>query len=186
MATLSNSSIQPWLDFSSDQIPSLRACTSDISANVTCAQVCNDSASIFQHQPSNLVTCGVWTTIVGANGNLSANESYDPFKPDFSQLTQTFKTFGLIPSDFQYTASYADIISNCLEFIYRNVKEWSFSDNGNTAAACTRNELFPLLTSGPINSTTRALKDCLKSICSPLTLNPDLAGIGVSPSDALS
>ena len=178
---LSNSLIQPWLDFSSSQVPKLLPCTNENLTIVSCAQVCNDSELLFQDQSSNLVTCGIWTTIVGANG---ANESDNPFDPDLLQLMPTFANFGLVPSLYQYTTSYADTISDCLEFIYRNVKEWSFSDNGDTAAACTRNDLFPFLTPGPVNSTTQALEDCLKSICSPVTLNPDLAGIGVSPSDA--
>ena len=181
MALVSNSSIQPWLDFSSNQVPKLRPCTTANLTIVSCAQVCNDSAVLFQDQPSNLVTCGVWTTIVGASG---ANESHNPFDSDLLQLMPIFENFGLVPSIYQYTTSYADTISDCLEFFYRNIKEWSFSDNGDTAAACTRNDLFPILTQGPIGSTTQALEDCLKSICSPVTLNPDLAGIGVSPSDA--
>ena len=181
MATFPNSSIQPWLNFSTFRVPTLRPCTTMNSTTVSCAQVCNDSALLFQDQPSNLVTCGIWTTLVGASG---ANESYDPLDPDLLPLMQSFANLGLVPSIYQYTASYADTISDCLEFIYRNTKEWSFSDNGDTAAACTRNDLFPFSTTGPIHSTTQALEDCLKSICSPLTLNPDLAGIGVSPRDA--
>ena len=181
MATVSKSSIQPWLDFSSNQIPTLRPCTNENLTTVSCAQVCNHSAVLFQDQSSNLVTCGIWTTIVGARG---ANESQNPFDPDLLQLMQTFANVGLIPSIYQYTASYAETISDCLQFIYRNIKEYSFSDNGDTAVACTRNDLFQFLNPGPFNSTTQALQDCLKSICSPLTLNPDLAGIGVSPSDA--
>ena len=182
MTTLSSSSsIQPWLDFSSTEIPTLLPCTSANSTTVSCAQVCNDSTVLFQNQSSNLVTCGIWTTIVVASG---ANESHNPFDPDFLQLKPAFADVGLVPSMYQYTASYADTISDCLEFIYHNSKEWSFSDDGNTVAACTRNDLFPFLTPGPVTSTTQALEDCLKSICSPLTMNPDLAGIGVSPSDA--
>ena len=181
MANSSNSSIQPWLDFSSHPVPTLLPCINENLTNVSCAQVCNDSAILFQNLSSNLVTCGIWTTIVGASG---ANESHNPFDPDLLQLMSTFANFGLVPGIYQYTTSYADTISDCLEFIYRNIKEWSFSDNGDTAAACTRNDLFPILTPGPVNSTTQALADCLNAICSPLTMNPDLAGIGVSPSDA--
>lgn len=176
MATLSNSSIQPWLNFSSTQVPTLHPCTNENSTMVSCAQVCNDSIALFQDQSSNLVTCGIWTTIVGARG---ANEGLNPFDPDLLQLMPTFANFGLVPSIYQYTVSYADTISNCLEFIYHNIKEWSFSDNGDTAEACTGNDLFPFLTQGYVSSTTQALEDCLKSICSPRTLNPDLAGIGV-------
>ena len=178
MATLSNSSIQPWLEFGSNQVLTLRPCTNENSTTVSCAQVCNDSILLFQDQPSNLVTCGIWTTIVGAN------YSHNPFDPYFLQLMPTFASVGLVPSIYQYTASYADTISDCLGFIYHNIKEWSFADNGDTAAACTRNDLFPILTQGPVNSTIQALDDCLNSICSPLTMNPDLAGIGVSPSNA--
>ena len=189
MATLWNSSIQPWLYFGSNKNLTLPHCTND-SLIVSCAQVCNDSTVLFQDQPSNLVTCGIWTTIFAASG---ANESNNPFDPDLLHLMPAFASYGLVPSIYQYTASYADTISDCLEFIYLNIKEWSFSDNGDTAAACTRDDLFPLLTPDPVflttqaqedNSTIQALQDCLKSICSPLTMNPDLAGIGVSPSNA--
>ncbi|KAM0805355.1 hypothetical protein BDR22DRAFT_394050 [Usnea florida] len=175
MATLWNSSIQPWLELGRNQNLTLPHCTKD-SLIVSCAQVCNDSTVLFQNQSSNLVTCGIWTTIVAASG---ANESNNPFDPDPLNLMPAFASHGLVPSIYQYTASYADTISDCLGFIYHNIKEWSFADNGDTAAACTRNDLFPILTQGPVSSTIRALDDCLNSICSPLTMNPDLAGIGV-------
>lgn len=63
------------------------------------------------------------------------------------------------------------------------MKEYSFFDDGQVAVACTRNDLFPLgAGGGPVDSIMRALQDCLDAICIPLTLNPDFAGIGVSPS----
>lgn len=64
--------------------------------------------------------------------------------------------------------------------LYYNAKFFTYADDGTTIAACTREELFPLgsntNTSAPITS---ALQTCLSAICAPITLNPDLAGIGV-------
>ena len=115
--------------------------------------------------------------MIGASGVIESHNSVD------LDLAQTFANFVMGSRIYRYIASVADTVSNCLGFIYRNVKEWSFSDNGNTASACTRNDLFPLLNPGSVNSTTQALKNCWNSIYSPLTLNPHLADIGVSLSD---
>ena len=55
--------------------------------------------------------------------------------------------------------------------------------------ACTKNGVFPYSpnaslpdpdANGDLDYTLSPLNDCLDEICAPMTLNPDLAGIGES------
>jgi len=182
----SNSSLHTWLTWDLATIPVLPKCQIN-SVDVNCTQVCNNSEALFTSQSNNLVTCGLWTTLVTEHSQpgpySDPNKTVDWTNNTVAEyIDEFFPGTGLNLGDFQNAAinasMYADTISNCLEDMYNNVKDWSFSDNGFTPAACTRQELFPI---GPGNS---SLKDCLQAICSPLTLNPDLAGIGVSPASS--
>lgn len=114
---------------------------------------------------------------------------FDP-KSDVNDLSTQFQGTGLNETDVQYLPSYVDTITDCLELIYINVKDYAFSDDGRAASACTRDELFPIGPSpafdNPFQPSVDALRDCLEAICTPLTLNPDLAGIGVSLPGAFS
>lgn len=210
MANLSNSSISGWVGFDTSGLPTIYPCqhvndTSGIAVltNASCAQVCNDSVSLFwpptDNPPTNnLVTCGLWTTLMGQYTYLGPNNElqYDT-TINTEGLLSPFQGTGLNESDVQYLPSYTDTISDCFERIYVNAKKFTFSDDGRAASACTRDELFPLapstspsdpsgdsptygLADAAFKPTIDALKDCLDATCSPLTLNPDLAGIGVS------
>ena len=174
----SNSSIHSWLSFDGTTLPTLPTCQYNNSV-VSCSQACNDSVSLFSDsssQSNSLVTCGLWTSLVMASTDVAANGTLGPTNSTnaSSDLLTPFQPLNLNASDYQNASVYADIISNCLQDIYQNVKQFTFAaDDGITLAACTRHELFPV---GPGNN---SLNDCLQGICSPLTLNPDLAGIGV-------
>ena len=200
MALLSNSSVADWLQFNGT-ISDLTPCQHvnytghleyidgggtvinslpDISI-ASCAQVCNDSGSLFAPHTNNLVTCGLWSTLLssytffGPNNTLLPNDNSNS-----TSLLSPFKDIGLSLGVLDYATAYADTISTCLQLLYYNAKFFTYSDDGTTSTACTREVLFPLgsntNTSTPITS---ALQTCLEAICSPITLNPDLAGIGV-------
>lgn len=149
--------------------------------NASCSQVCNDSASLFAPHTDNLVTCGLWSTLLsaytvfGPNNSLLSNDNNRS-----TDLLGPFEGVGLGLHVLEYATSYADIISTCFQLLYFNAKFFTYSDDGSTVAACTREVLFPL--GSNTNSTApavSALQECLEAICSPITLNPDLAGIGV-------
>lgn len=198
MATLNHSSLQAWLNFDAVNLPPIPSCQyanfTDPSRNATepldipvltnasCAQVCNDTASLFALQSDNLVTCGLFTSIVSAFTYLGPNNTLVPNNDShLDHLTSPAPWKELISNEAQYAPLYADVIGDCLEVVYYNIKEYSFSDDGHVAAACTRDQLFPFgSNSNDTHTTTSALGDCLNEICSPLTLNPDLAGVGVS------
>lgn len=151
---------------------------------------------------NNLVTCGIWTTLVSQYTFLGpGNTILEPESPsktghistfDATSDLKSYETFGL---DFNNTdtPTYADTISNCLTDIYHVVKQNTFAADGSAPAACTRNKLFPfqstytlpLLPTDPGDLTTSgasgspSLRTCIDAICAPRTLNPDLPGIGV-------
>ena len=200
MALLSNSSVADWLQFNGT-IFDLTPCqyvnytghldyldggvtiidTVPDVYNASCSQVCNDSASLFAPHTKNLAICGLWSTLLssytffGPNNSLLVNGN-----GDWAGLSSPFDNVGLSLDVLDYATAYADTISTCFQLLYYNAKFFTYSDDGTTTTACTREVLFPLgsntNTSTPITS---ALQTCLEAICSPITLNPDLAGIGV-------
>ena len=175
----SNSSIHTWFSFNGTNLPKLPTCQWN-HTDVSCTQVCNDSVALFTSQSDNLVTCGLWTSLVlkyiQQNGTYFPTDNFETAENISRIILPPFERFDLNTSNFRNASIYADTISNCFQSIYTNVKEYSFDDDGNDkiATACTRQVLFPAAGS---NS---SVKDCLGAICSPLTLDPDLAGIGVS------
>ena len=207
MASLANSSISTWLQFNQTSF-SLPSCqyvnytghlkyietggaiidtVPDIT-NVSCNQVCNDSASLFSPHTDNLVTCGLWSTLLSAYTVFGPDNSLVLNEKDQSlDLLGRFEPVGLGLDVLEYATSYADIISSCFQLLFYNAKFFTYSDDGTTVSACTREVLFPL--GSNTNSTVpvqSALQECLEAICSPITLNPDLAGIGVSPSSHIA
>ena len=149
--------------------------------NACCTQVCDDSASLFAPHTDNLVTCGVWSTLLSAYTAFGPNNTLVPNDDKESiDLFNRFGDVGLGIGVIEYATAYADIISTCFQLLYYNARFFTYSDDGSTIGACTREVLFPL--GSNMNSSTpiiSALQTCLAAICSPITLNPDLAGIGV-------
>jgi len=133
MALLSNSSISDWLQFNGTGLD-LPPCQyvnytghltyfddggavinsqPDISS-ASCTQVCNDSASLFAPHTNNLVTCGLWSTLLstytvfGSNNDLLPNNNEDS-----KELFDRFEEVGLDLGLLESATSYADIISTC-------------------------------------------------------------------------
>ena len=191
MASHSKSFLHDWLRFdgTTTTLPALNSCTfigvsngTFSQSDASCTKVCNDSLSLFEEQTSNLVTCGLWTSLASASSELNADNVWvQSNDSSYEKVLQHFEGVNLTNDTFKYASSYAALISDCMEIIYLNVKENSFSDDGQVPSACTKEQLFPLGSAeDAVQYPTKALGDCIDSICSPLTLNPDLAGIGVS------
>ena len=191
----SSSTVQQWLDYNGT-LPTLAPCQlatqglRDLDwTNASCSRVCNDTTSLFAVQYStpknqNLATCGIWLTLIAAYtwipfDNLLLPTNYST-EVDWNGFAGSSLDFGAL----QLAPSSVHAISKTFEEIYINLVEFSSSDDGTVAMACTVQSLFPL--GGNLNSAgpslyIQSLHDCLDAICSPVTLNPDLAGIGVNP-----
>ena len=212
MALLPNSSLRNWISFDEttwnnasfpqcqhvdwtfpddDEMHPVRNIT-----NASCTKVCNNSVSLFGWQ-ENLATCGLWSTLVYAY-------SYDGSGPDPSRYTErapvdllnSFADVGLEADDpeyFQSAVGYADIMSTCFVYLYQMTRR----DDGLVSGSCTKNWLFPYSPWSSIfrpnksadanfNHSATTLSICLAEMCSPVALNPELAGVGVSLSDIMA
>ena len=139
------------------------------------------------------MTCGIWSTLVYAyNFNESgADPNRYPEKAPMD-LLKSFANVGLDVQDPEYSQwaiSYADVMSSCFVYLYQNVKAWKSADDGLVSGACTKNGLFPYSTGSNLSSSgadvnfnhsASAVHTCLADICSPVALNPEFAGVGVS------
>ena len=159
-----------------------------IKTNVSCAQICNDSISLFGSQQNNLINCGLWSTLVSAY--IFVDRSIQVAD---RSLLKAFEEVGLdtsVPQYIEWATTYMDTIGACFMYLYQNVKQYTFADDGTVLGSCTIEALFtysPNMTYNITNfyddtilGTLDQLRDCVEDICSPVTLNPDLAGIGVS------
>ena len=214
MALLPNSSLQSWIYFNETNwnnvsfppcqsvnwtIPNADEPTYNLKLPIktiaSCAQVCNDSVSLFGNQ-DNLATCGLWSTLVYAY-NSDPGSAPNPklfIKKAPEDLLDSFANVGLNAYDPEYAesaVSYVDVMSACFVFLYQNVKIMKSADDGLVSSACIKNGLFPytpglyLGVHGTIYNSTTALDTCLVDICSPVALNPEFAGVGVSLSNIM-
>lgn len=173
----SNSSIHEWLNYPNETID-IRPCNLN-NAEVACAHVCNNVTYMLYAQSTNLVTCGLWTNLAIAGSDYDNNVILHPVDSSLIQdLSSVFEEVNLNTTDLQNARNYADTITNSFLTIYQLVKASSFADNGNVPVACSKECLFPF-TSALVGGGGSSLWDCVQTICSPLTLDPDLAGIGV-------
>ena len=208
MALLPNSSLQSWISFNLTArnnisfppcqsvnwtIPNADEPTYNLMLPIktiaSCAQVCNDSVSLFGSQ-DNLATCGLWSSLAYAysfNGTEPDPNRFIEEAPE--DLLDSFAKVGLEaydPEYLQWVESYADVISTCFVYLYQNVKTLKSANDGLVSGACTKNELFPysawswIIVRAGFQSSTDALDKCLVDICSPVALNPEFAGVGVS------
>ena len=167
-----------------------------IITNASCTKVCNNSISLFGWQ-ENLATCGLWSSLVYAY-------NYEGSGPDPSRYTErapvdllsSFADVGLDADDpeyFQSAVGYADIISTCFVYLYQTTRR----DDGFVSGSCTKNWLFPYSrwssmvmpnssADANFNHSAITLAECLVELCSPVALNPELAGVGVSLSDIMA
>ena len=179
MTHISNSTIQPWLDFRDGNLPStVPLCTYVEPGN--CTQVCNSSTAILDPiAPDNLLTCGLWSTLTML---AYYPEGFAPLPRDrVNSLLQRFEPLGLDASNATYAYSARGAVSNSLSTIY-DVTTLQVSYRGDTARgiACSQQMLFPILAHTFSTDLPYRLSQCVDAICSRRTLNPDLGGVGVS------
>ncbi len=118
MANFANSSLSVWLNWGGVLPPVIRPGQSvqynqnypysypTSLENVSCAQVCNNTVTLFDSNTNNLETCGLWLS------SLVTPDS--PGSPGFEDILPRFSTVGLGTSTYQYNITYADTISACL------------------------------------------------------------------------
>lgn len=185
----SASSIRPWLDFNGT-LPTIGPCK-DVKMGhreaprfieADCTTVCNHTLSLYGPLVDNLVTCGLWTTLISAYTTIGPENCLVPNSNEQSiHLLDHFRMLGFHGDVHEQALAVADSISGRLQHLHFDAKFLTSSNDGTTPVACTRSILFPLgSNSNSTNHTLQALRSCLQAICSPITLNPDLAGIGVS------
>ena len=185
----SASSIQAWLDFNGT-LPTISSCHHVEMGHhevprvkeANCTTACNQSLSLYSPPYDNLVTCGLWTTLISAYTTIGPGNYLVPNSNNQStHLLKQFQELGFNDDVHEQALAVADSISSLLQLLYFDAKFLTSSNDGTTPSACTRSTLFPLgSNSNSTDHSLQALRSCLQAICSPVTLNPDLAGIGVS------
>ncbi|CAD6590710.1 MAG: hypothetical protein ASARMPREDX12_004641 [Alectoria sarmentosa] len=164
MALLAGSSIQPWLTFDGT-LPLIQPCRF-VNHSIVNQSITNPPNGISLFEPTNsdtLVTCGLWSTLVSSlTYDGLGNALLPPNDTKSLTLLKPFNAVGLDLDDIPYTLSYADEISDCLPI----VQGMTFFLSARTGSAGWA-------------STVSSLRTCMSYICNPVTLNPDLAGIGV-------
>lgn len=197
----SRSSIQEWLDFNGTLPTAISACqnvTYNLGAEslatnlsiIPCADVCTYSWLLLEgtHAPENLVTCGLWATIINPYLSLSA-WSMSPYQhpvlysapANLNRSLRLFDSVGILSTSFEQYAATTDMISLSLTSIYRQSRSENAVNQGMTAAGCTKSALFPMIPdpATSYSNTIASLRNCLDAICAPPKFNSDLAGIGV-------
>jgi len=190
----SDCSIQPWLNFNYNQLQAVLPChivtfqeASPLDAKsmtrASCEDTCTDSTQIFQSETDNLLTCGLWSTIAShyyaaptARNDLS--QADDSGIALYNERLGPFDDVGLDSDSLRILSNVAEAIASCFASLYLFSRYPSVADDGNVAVECTQDILF----SPPVDSfgwEVSAIAGCLGKICSPRTLNPDIAGVGV-------
>lgn len=191
---LTNSSVQAWLNFDGTLPAALPVCQTVTHPDITtsrpdltttnCSIVCPNSTALFNpYTPQNLVTCGLWATVV--NPYFSSIEyrdtSFQAEVPNVSASLKPFQSVGLgASSPQQYTAT-VEAISLCLSAFDSYSRIGIMGDDEITISNCTRWSLFPIAsnTENSYKHSIKSLRNCITDICAAPTFNPDLGGIGV-------
>lgn len=142
MALLWNSSIYEWLQFDGVDlvVPSCQyvnytgrleyfedggsvISSLPVMSNASCAQVCNDSASVFASQTNNLVACRLWSTLLSAYTVYDDEDSLllNQYNGSIGLFDQ-FRDVGLGPGVLEYASAYVNTISACFQLLYYNAK----------------------------------------------------------------
>ena len=194
---ISNSSIQRWLDFNGSSPTTVQPCqiaptgtTDDPDPTlglqeISCAQVCTNESLLFQQGTYNLETCGLWAMIAAA-----PNAADKDALIDYNLSLSSFDAVGLNSSAVGSISNITEIVASCFAALYLARSSNTFAADGTVALACTEDNLFPL-NNNPGHevdpsvfqsweeTTLSGITACLERICSPRTLDPDIAGVGV-------
>lgn len=194
MASILNSSIQLWFDYTGDILPVILPCQRiewvsarpNIVLDANCKHVCNDSSSILDPtMPNNLATCGLWSSLTLMPSTTMGDPDERSLNNRVIALLEQFVLLGLDRRDANYAADVRDTVASCLSFLYNQIMSVTYMGIASFASACAEQELFTYfrLAYRDAQIPTSSFRDCIDAICSPRTLNPDPGGIGVSLSD---
>ena len=199
MAGISGSSIQPWLDlevddylnFSTATIPAtIPSCqtrqriTGEVNFN-NCTKVCNSSGSLIDDKfPNNLLTCGLWATLVTLD---SYNEQTYTMQPDVTKAVHEqyqdalgrFTTLGLDAGDEAYVSAAIEAVSTTMFTLLKENRIQTYQGD-SIQGLCSQQALLPTGAFEYNTDIPQHVRDCVTMICAPRSLNPDLGGIGVS------
>ena len=200
MASIFDSSIQPWLDFkvkdnlnfTTEMIPStIPSCQLEDqmanSVNLTnCTKICTLPVWLLNNDlPNNLLTCGLFATLAFNLKSLDAE--YDPKHPpsdlaaiheQYQDILGRFDILGLDAGDEARVSSIIEAVSTALFTLLKISSAYTYQGD-LIQGICSQQCLFP--TFGTLSADVpQNVRDCVSVICAPKSLNPDLGGIGVS------
>ena len=188
MTGISDSSIQPWLDFQGDNLPAnIPSCqTRQTDGRVIldgCLTVCNQSVELLNSdKPNNLPTCGLYATLTMLDAYTLARNpigSYDDSHDQYVALLGRFSNLGLKANDVAYALAARNAVSATMTVLQKITNIQTFRGDSLLEGACSEQALFPSATFGFNTDLPQHLRDCVNAICAPRSLNPDLGGIGV-------
>ena len=189
MSRLTNSSIQPWIDFTNREydISSILTFKFDVQPcqypgapnfvqSESCKAVCLNSTSL-RAGSINLLNCGLWTELMTLN--MTGRPLWQSpllavaAKGSVGQVLDDFSAVGLDSGSIALLSAIKDTVSNTL---LQWVPETAFSYG--TGYQCSYHALFgPVLEGEAI--TPSAITRCVQTICYTRKLHPEIAGIGV-------
>ena len=186
-STLSNSTLEPWLDYQvfSNELPPLQPC-SIAGVTVNCTDVCAGNnwtvSSLFDASAPNLMNCGLWSSLYER-----ISYSIDDISGDPSVISAlaSFQDVGF-PAAPSLLLDFQETVGKCLTALL------TYSLTGSPEAVsqdldlstCSINMIFGDVTAEArwTQSQETGIHDCMHGICFPKgSLNPELGGIGVSP-----
>lgn len=179
-----DSSIQKWLNFDGTNIPQLDPCYPTLQkssiSDTDCVRACI-SPRLLIAAPKLLVTCGLWATLVTfltqtASGSTDDGRFMGQLQP-FHNLS-----LDLVALPATYVSTVKDTIGTTFSS-FHSMTTWREA----MPKFCAGQHLFGTVTQygeGPpqirFSDNVRA---CVEAVCSPIDLDPDLGGIGVSHID---
>ena len=190
------SSIQPWLDFDGTNLPHVGGCQLVVAANDTdpaatlknasCIEVCSSTTSLQSLFPirahgavdPNLANCGIWATMAAAYYKTPLQLLSEADSVNWAGFADSTLNFSVS----QETRMPMLQITEILQSLYMTFHGLWLSDDSAIPLACITRLLFMTPLEDPteaIQVSLRNLRACLEQMCSPPTLDPDLAGIGV-------
>ena len=193
MAGISNSSIQLWLDFKVDDhldfntetIPAtIPSCQSHVISD-NCTQVSSSSASILVDTfPNNLLTCGLWATLVTLDNCVEKNVTGLPdvtkaVHQHYQDVLGRFTPLGLDDSDEAFVSAAIGAVSSTLFMLLKENRIQTY-EGDTIQGLCSQQYLFPTASIEYDTDIPQHVRDRVTTICAPKSLNPDLGGIGVS------
>ena len=151
MAGVTNSSIQPWLDFLGSNLPAaIPACQTRLDTGgriglSKCTNVCNDTVEMLQSElPTNLLTCGLWSSLTMLDYYTTLGDDIGPLsREQVDTLLGQLTHLGLNASNATYAHTARDAVSTCLSIMNQVTRIQTYLGNTSVEGACSEQVLFP-------------------------------------------